>query len=225
MNLRLSQAAACTLLAALALGCVASQARAESAAERRAALRRATDAALRGPEAKKLKVAGHEFNVKKAQVVRSRGGVIVRGQISHHLTLRPDDQLYYTIHKRGGAVVSVDMKIDRGGLSSYVGKLVGHFTKLPIAGDSAEAVLRRLGGMIDGRWESAAELIVAAVALGVDDGGPVAREDRESETVPTRPRPNGPVVRDHRTTRPGPVVRDHRTPRRPMSTVRDHRNR
>lgn len=213
MNRRLFQVAACSLLAGLAFTSLTSQARAESAAERRAALRRATDAALRGPEAKKLKVAGHEFNVKKARVVRGRGTVIVRGQISHHLTLRPDDQLYYTIQKRGGVVTSLDIKIDRGGLASYVGKLAQHVVKIPMAGDKAESAIRRLGGLIDGRWESAAELIVAAVALQVDGGGAVVRDHRENETVPVPPRRPGPVVRDHRTPRPRPgrpVVRDHR---------------
>jgi hypothetical protein len=54
-------------------------------------------AALYGPEVKKLKVYDHEFNVKPVERSRAGSRLIVSGQISHCLSLRPDDQVYYTI--------------------------------------------------------------------------------------------------------------------------------
>ncbi len=170
-----------TLLALLAMAPLASTAQAESAAERRSALHKATTAAFRGPEVKKLKINGHEFNVKPARITGGGGSITVQGQISHHLSLRPDDQMYYTIKKSNGVVTSLEIKVDEGGIAPYAGKLVKHFVKLPLVDEAAEATIRKLGGLIDGNWRSASELIVAAIALRANDGSP------------------GPVVRDHRT--------------------------
>ncbi|PEA56876.1 methyltransferase, partial [Bacillus thuringiensis] len=49
-------------------------------------LETAVQAALNGPEVKKIKVFEHEFNVKEIEVVdRGAAGKDVYGQISHHL--------------------------------------------------------------------------------------------------------------------------------------------
>lgn len=57
-----------------------------------------TRAAVCGPEEKGLTLpGGHGFNVKKATIVRDERErpLYVSGQISHHLSFRPDDQIYY----------------------------------------------------------------------------------------------------------------------------------
>ncbi|MEJ9127221.1 methyltransferase, partial [Bacillus cereus] len=68
-------------------------------------LETAVKAALYGPEVKKIKVFEHEFNVKPIEVVDLGGGKkYVKGQISHHLSFRPDDQLYYDFTVKDGEV-------------------------------------------------------------------------------------------------------------------------
>ncbi len=182
-------------LVLLILSSLVAMAKAESAAQRQAALRKAVNAALAGPEAKKLEVNGHKFNVKKASVMTVGDMVTVKGQISHHLTLRPDDQMYYTIKKSNGKVTSVEIKIEAGGVSKYVGKLVKHVTNIPFSDSGSEAILRRLGGLIDKGWEDASELIVAAIAVKVNDGGPIVRDQRTPAPRPvSRPRPVGTSV-------------------------------
>lgn len=153
------------MLAVMAMLAMSVSARAESPAERQAALRTASRAAIYGPEVKKLKVAGHEFNVKKAKIVHDHMGTRITGQISHHLSLRPDDQLYYTIQKIDGTVRSVEIKIDRGGLTPYVTKFAVKYLGLKFAETDIRNFLSNIGQKIDGKWESAAELIVTSVAL------------------------------------------------------------
>jgi len=154
-----------SLVAVMALAALVSSAHAESAAARKIALDKAVKAALYGPEVKKLEVAGHKFNVKKAKITTAPNGTTITGQISHHLTLRPDDQLYYTIRKYQGKVVSVQIKIDRGGLSPYVAKFAGKYLGLKFAQQDIENFLYNVGSKLDGKWESAAELIVTAIAM------------------------------------------------------------
>ena len=69
-------------------------------------LETAVNAALNGPEVKKIKVFEHEFNVKPIEVVNLGGGkTYVKGQISHHLSFRPDDQFYYEFTVKDGEVI------------------------------------------------------------------------------------------------------------------------
>ncbi len=97
MNRQFRNFAGFAVVAALAFAANLPAARAETALQKRAkleaALDRAVNAALNGPEVKKLKVNGHEFNVKKCKIVQNGGTTTITGQISHCLTARPDDQL------------------------------------------------------------------------------------------------------------------------------------
>jgi hypothetical protein len=55
----------------------------------------AVNAALYGPEKKGVSIFEHGFNVKPAVFSRNGSSLTVTGQISHRLSGRPDDQLYY----------------------------------------------------------------------------------------------------------------------------------
>jgi len=162
-------------LVALVLVAIAAFASPSFAAE--TAQGKAASAALFGPEVKKLKVAGHEFNVKKAKITRNASGMVITGQLSHCLTLRPDDQLYYTIRKSGGKVTSIQIKIDRGGLAPYVSKLANSFINQKFVADKVESLVRELGSRVDGKWESSADLIVASIALRANEN-PNVRDHR-----------------------------------------------
>ena len=75
-------------------------------------------------EKKKLKIGGHEFNVKPAKIsTKPDGTVVITGQISHHLTLRDDDQVYYTIEKKNGQVVKLDVRVSESKMQKVIGAL------------------------------------------------------------------------------------------------------
>ena len=77
-------------------------------------MEKAMTAAFGSKEIKKLKIKGHEFNVKPVSTTNNGGTVTVKGQISHHLTLRDDDQVYYSFTVRAdGTVESFDVNIEK----------------------------------------------------------------------------------------------------------------
>lgn len=176
----LSFSKSCLAASVIAIAAFASSAQAQSPQEK------AAKHALNGPEVKKLKVLGHEFNVKKAQIKRTTDGTIVQGQLSHHLSYRPDDQLYYTIKKSGGKFTSIDMRIDRGGLAPYIGKATSYRLS-DAAGGDATAIAQRLGRFFDGKWESGADVIVATIVLQDLD----IHVSSPPRTTPIRVRPYG----------------------------------
>jgi hypothetical protein len=169
-----------------------------------AALAKAVNAALKGPEIKGLKVAGHDFNVKKASITGNSKLATIKGQISHRLTLRPDDQVYYTIQKSGSKVTSAHIQIKRGGLTSlinYPGKRLQSLVGIGIVLDPGfESLLRAWGGNADGAWESSAELIVSAVAVGYRAPRPrdTARPGHTPPPARATSSASGPAIRDHR---------------------------
>jgi hypothetical protein len=139
------------------------------------------NAAIRGPEKRFQKVHEHEFHCKPVQSVALQGGAKkVSGQLSHHLTARPDDQVYYEFVMRNGTIVANTMKtkIKRGGtltFIAYAGSIVGTYFGVPIPPEAAEGVLRKLSGQVIARgWEEAAEIIVSTVALKMSSQTQVA---------------------------------------------------
>ena len=132
---------------------------------------KAVQAALVGPEIKKLNVLGHEFNVKPAGITKKNELTVVDGQISHHLSWRPDDQLYYHIEKENGEVKKVEIKIDRGGWTSLSAPFIATLAEkndIPITLEMIQELGQKLGSYIDGKWEYAAETIVSTIALHVE---------------------------------------------------------
>ena len=164
------------LMAVMAMAAMVAAVQAETPAERQVALRKAGRAAIYGPEAKELKVAGHEFNVKKAKLDSNHEGVTITGQLSHCLSLRKDDQFFYTIKKINGAVFSIETRIDRGGLAPLVSK---------VASDDVARLVSKLGQKIDGKWETAAELIVAQIAKVAPDIDSPASNKRPAPYKPS----------------------------------------
>jgi hypothetical protein len=129
----------------------------------------AIQAALYGPEKKKLKVRDHEFNVKPMEISRNSGVTAAYGHISHHLSWRPDDQVHYEIVKERGVVKKIEMRINRGGLAPIAAPIVSalgaYFGGVAIPPDKVEAVARGLGAAVEGRWETVAEFLIAHIAI------------------------------------------------------------
>lgn len=131
-------------------------------------IERAMTAVFEGPEVKQLEVYDHEFNVKPAQINRDGNKVTANGQISHHITWRKDDQVYYTIVKEGDEVKSVEIKIARGGATPVLAPLISiaaTYVGVPVPPDKVEEVGRMLGRGIEGGWEEVAQVLVSNIAL------------------------------------------------------------
>lgn len=134
-------------------------------------LDKAVQAALLGPEIKKLKVFDHEFNVKPAYISKLGNQTIVNGQISHHLSFRLDDQVYYRFVKEDGIIKNLEIKIDRGGwtkITAPIGAIIAQYFGVPITPDLLSQIGQQLGALTDGKWEYASEAIVAAIGLYVE---------------------------------------------------------
>ncbi|MGX5481528.1 methyltransferase [Bacillus thuringiensis] len=134
-------------------------------------LDKAVQAALLGPEIKKLKVFDHEFNVKPAYISKKDNQTVVNGQISHHLSYRLDDQVYYRFVKENGEIKNLEIKIDRGGwtkITAPIGAIIAQYFGVPITPNLLSQIGQQLGALIDGKWEYASEAIVAAIGLYVE---------------------------------------------------------
>ncbi|MEW4154001.1 methyltransferase [Bacillus thuringiensis] len=134
-------------------------------------LDKAVQAALLGPEIKKLKVFDHEFNVKPAYISKLGNQTVVNGQISHHLSFRLDDQVYYRFVKEDGIIKNLEIKIDRGGwtkITAPIGAIIAQYFGVPITPDLLSQIGQQLGALTDGKWEYASEAIVAAIGLYVE---------------------------------------------------------
>jgi hypothetical protein len=131
----------------------------------------AIQAALYGPEKKGVSIFSHGFNVKPAEFGRHGSKLTVTGQISHRLKSRPDDQLYYTIFLEQAVLKNIQSKIDRGGwtpiAAPIISGLAAYFGGVAVTPDQVASVGRALGRLYDGSWESAADLIVATIAVTV----------------------------------------------------------
>jgi hypothetical protein len=131
----------------------------------------AMDAALKGPEKKKIEIFDHGFNVKPVEILREGDRITVIGHISHRLTARPDDQIYYRIVKKGDAVLEIHRKINRGGYAGIVAPIVAaagsYLTGAPIPPDKVEDVGRAMGRAVDGSWEAACDFLIGNIALRV----------------------------------------------------------
>jgi hypothetical protein len=85
-------------------------------------LMKAARAAVCGPEIKGIDLDGHGFNVKPAAITAGANGAttLVKGQISHRLSWRPDDQVYYRISYGNGLPGPPEVLVDHGGVWDIV---------------------------------------------------------------------------------------------------------
>lgn len=131
----------------------------------------AMKAALCGPEHKKLKIFDHKFNVKPAEIIRQGNKITVVGQISHHLTARRDDQVYYRITKEGNTVKDIQVNIERGGWSPVAAPILSALStymtggSITVPSNKIEVVGQSLGRVIDGSWEQVAQFLIVNIAL------------------------------------------------------------
>ncbi len=129
----------------------------------------AMNAALKGPEQKKIKIFDHYFNVKPVEILREGSTATIVGHISHHLSWRPDDQVYYVIVKEKGVIKHMKVDINRGGFAPIAAPIISSLTTyyggVAIPPDQIESVGRSLGRVIDKNWEGASQFLIANIAL------------------------------------------------------------
>jgi hypothetical protein len=128
------------------------------------------DAAIRGPGREFQKVYGHDFHCKPVQSVSLGADARkIVGWLSHQITLRPDDEVYYEFVIRNGRLSELKTTVHPGGLSGLIGvaaTVIAAYYNVPISPETAEKVSRKLAGQVTGRgWDDAAEAIVSTIAL------------------------------------------------------------
>jgi len=181
---------------------------------------KAVDRAIDGKKVKWVELNGEKFHIHpvKYYVDPESGRVVARGKISHHLRLRPDDEVSYRVRLEGGEVRMARITgIRNGGLSTLlegtgpvrtVWKTSSGLTRNWLKGDWKDAT-RYLIGLIASRLPEAA----------VDE----SEQERDHRGDPGR----GERIPDVRDVRRRPAVRDHRSdavPRRERVMVNDHRD-
>jgi hypothetical protein len=193
---------------------------------------KAMHAALEGPEVKKIKIEKHEYNVKPIKVTKNGSQLSAKGQISHHLRFRDDDQVHYSFTVTPGQVLSlkdIDVNIDYSFMNSALTALWDKVLKellakmleqkmedvgqesamlLTNAQESAERVYEESKKLLDGSWEAEASFMIVNIAARVSLGAAVAAKTKVDPLVFAR-RLSKPAQR--LPTRTGGPVRDHRT--------------
>lgn len=127
----------------------------------------AMEAALEGPQLKGYRVIGHGFNVKPIERSAASGGrVHIKGQLSHRLKWRDDDQVHYQMTVDVGERVSiddVDINIDRSFLDDLIDKATDWLVEW-IKEKLEEWLKERVplpGGFTGGEVGSAAQMLAA----------------------------------------------------------------
>lgn len=134
-----------------------------------------TRAAICGPEKKGLSLRGHGFNVKKATIFRDNQGkpLYVSGQISHRLSWRRDDQVFYYIQYENGIVKKTDIDINRGGwgpIFGYISTAVNIYllattgSGVPVTPDVVERTFQELTKG-SGGWEHQAHTLIGLISM------------------------------------------------------------
>jgi hypothetical protein len=146
---------------------------------KRSNLAAAIHAALKGPEKKKIKIARHEFNVKPVMITRrDDGSIVVDGgdghHISHHISVSPDDQVYFSVTKRpDGTLEPWEPKIEKW--VPWIPELISVLTTayaiakatgvLKADGGVEEAILEDTAKLLDGTWKGEAKFLIANIVL------------------------------------------------------------
>jgi hypothetical protein len=135
------------------------------------------DSARNGPERKKVSLWGHEFNCKRASVQTRGAQTVITGQLSHHLSLRTDDQVYYMIvkqwdpaRKQWMLVANPTVEFNQGGKIPLLGEtltLVGLALGAPIPGGAIQQTVEKLAALTVGSWRGAANNMVGLIAAQV----------------------------------------------------------
>lgn len=134
-------------------------------------LERAVMAAKKGPELKKLKLYGHEWNIKPMSRTSSGGVMKYIGQISHHYTAGDDDQIYYNVYvTTNGVINKIEFKYASDGKYwtpgvEYMALLDDYIGIRPIPISYRQGLSFRIEQISVKEWEEAVEKIIVQIAI------------------------------------------------------------
>lgn len=148
---------------------------------------------------KKLSIRGHKFNVKPAKFTTKDGVLTIKGNVSHHLPLRDDDEIDYVITKKNGQILDIKIDIDRSTMQAVLKKmkdaikvivkeivveaLTDSASSKSLKGSTAtrtapkaqldlmEKALAKAEELSSKGWEGGVQLIIANVAIRSNDQG------------------------------------------------------
>lgn len=129
----------------------------------------ALQAALEGPEEKRLNVYGHHWNVKPAHVRREGPRVVVEGQISHNVKWTPDDQFFYEFVFENGELSKKDVHFEEDGWGEIAGPVataVGAYFGTPIPPDAVGEIGNKIENVAHGDWKNAIQKL--ALRIGTE---------------------------------------------------------
>ncbi|SMO72614.1 hypothetical protein [Fodinibius sediminis] len=130
---------------------------------------KALHAALEGPEIQRLKVYGHHWNVKPADVLRREGTrVRVEGQLDHSVRMWDDDHLFYKFTFKNGKLEEQDLQIKEKGLGQIAGivaNAVGKFVDMPIPPEEISKIGNKLENMAHNEWQYAIQKLALRIGL------------------------------------------------------------
>ena len=155
-----------TITAALILAGTALSASADSG------FYKCVNAALHGPEAKQVRALDHEFDCKPVKKISiAEGTTHYSGHLSHHLTLRPNDEVYYEFKVIDGVLKEESIKttIDGGGAGWVVGyalTAVAGYVGVPIPPKIGTSAWDTIAREVSGRdWNHVASGLIAAISV------------------------------------------------------------
>lgn len=126
-------------------------------------------AVVNGPQKNDLKIYGWGFNCKPWKISKSNGTWLVKGQLSHQLRWRPDDQINYTFKiGKNGKIDAPKISIDAGGFRAIPGPIKNAIEEVVdgFVGGYASEIYSSLERVTrsDG-WEKVASSLVTRISL------------------------------------------------------------
>jgi hypothetical protein len=129
-------------------------------------------ACIRGHDYQFEDVYGHGFHSKPViKTPLGRNVIWIKGDLSHILNNRPDDQYHFRIVMDEGKVRSIEVNIAQGGWGPIVGPvawLIGRQYGVNLPADTISKVTGELEQAVQGSdWKTVADAIVAQIAMRV----------------------------------------------------------
>ncbi|MCW9706112.1 hypothetical protein [Fodinibius salsisoli] len=131
-------------------------------------INKALHAAIDGPEIQRLKVYGHHWNVKPANILRREGSkVTIEGQIDHSVLVMNDDHLFYKFVFENGELKKREINIEAGGWSQIAEFITDSIEVLgfPVPPDKIEEIGDKLDTMQNGEWKVDIQRLALRIAL------------------------------------------------------------
>ena len=128
-------------------------------------------ASVYGPDLQNVRIYDHSFHVKSASVRQLGNGADIDGSISRIRDVATDDQVYYAITIRDGAIERTERKVNQGGFGPLLEAItvpLARAKKVDVSKDEIHQVVAELDKLVyRGGWEFIVDRIIAGIGLTV----------------------------------------------------------